>query len=134
TLETIYGIEGDYDAGTVQPAEAAKQLERAGIQALIYTTPSHRPDASRWRVLCPLSRPIPAIERHALVARLNGALGGILARESFTASQAFYVGAVQGGEPVRCWGVAGGTIDLVQGIAPAGPPLGGSGQRAGIER
>src|SRR5690606_38231558 len=65
TLETIYGIEGDYDAGTVQPAEAAKQLERAGIQALIYTTPSHRPDASRWRVLCPLSRPIPAIERHA---------------------------------------------------------------------
>ena len=101
TLEQVYGIEGDYDAGQVQPAIAAARLADAGICGLIYTTPSHRPDTPRWRVLCALSRPFGPTDRHGHVARLNGALGGILAPESFTASQAFYVGAVDNGEPVH---------------------------------
>lgn len=122
SLEAICGIEGDYDGEVVQPADAAAQLQRAGIAALIYTSPSHRSEAPRWRVLCPLSLPVTPSERHALAARLNGALGGSLARESFTASQPYYVGAVQGGEPVQCWRVDGRCIDLVDGIAPVGPP------------
>lgn len=122
TLETIYGIEGDYDAGTVQPAIAAAMLASAGICGLIVTTPSHRPDEPRWRAWCPLSQPMQPAERHGLVARLNGALGGVLAPESFTASQAFYVGSVAGGEPVQCFPVGGAPIDLVDSIAPIGPP------------
>lgn len=122
TLETIYGIEGDYDAGTVQPALAAAQLMQAGIQGLITTTPSHRPDTPRWRVWCPLSRPMAPSERHGQVARLDGALGGVLAPESFTASQAFYVGAVEGAAPVQCFHINGRPIDLVTGIEPVGSP------------
>ncbi|TPG38656.1 hypothetical protein EAH79_16220 [Sphingomonas koreensis] len=129
TLAAIYGVEGDYDGEAVQPADAADMLRSAGIAALIYTSPSHRPDAPRWRVLAPLSHAAGAAERHALVARLNGALGGILATESFTASQAFYVGAAAGGEPVRCWRVEGRCIDTVDGIEPRGPAATDSGAR-----
>ncbi|SFG02198.1 Primase C terminal 2 (PriCT-2) [Novosphingobium sp. CF614] len=120
-LEAVHGIEGDYDAEQVQPQDAAAMLQRAGIAALIYTSPSHQPDAPRWRVLAPLSRSDGLTGRHALACRINGALGGILARESFTASQAYYVGAVEGGEPVQCWATNGQCIDLVEGIAPIGP-------------
>lgn len=134
TIEAVHGIEGDYDAGTAQPADAAERLRAAGIEALIYTTPSHRADAPRWRVLCPLSAAMPADQRHALVARLNGALGGILARESFTPAQPFYVGTVDGGEPMQCIRVSGAPLDTVTGIVPAGLPPGSGGQRAGMER
>lgn len=122
TLETVYGIEGDYDGGAVEPAVAASQLGVAGICGLIATTPSHRPDAPRWRVWCPLSQPIAPAERHAMTARLNGVLGGVLAPESFVASQAFYVGAVDGGEPMQCYPIGGEPLDTVQGIVPIGPP------------
>ncbi|MGB3752748.1 MAG: virulence-associated E family protein [Parerythrobacter sp.] len=121
-LEQVCGIEGDYDAGQVQPAIAAARLADAGIGGLIYTTPSHRPGVSRWRVLCPLSQPIAPAERHAMGGRLNGAMGGVLAPETFVASQAFYVGAVDGGEPVQCFVVGGAYIDTVDGIEPIGPP------------
>lgn len=121
TLEAVYGIEGDYDGGTVQPAIAAAQLAEAGICGLIITTPSHRPDAPRFRVLCPLSKPIEPAERHTMTARLDGVLGGVLAPESFTASQAFYVGAVDGGEPMQCFSIRGAHLDTVQGIVPIGP-------------
>lgn len=120
--EAVFGVEGDHDAGTMQPDIAAGLLTSTGITALIYTTPSHRPEKPRWRVLCPLSRPITPSERHVLVARLNGVLGGALARESFIVSQAFYIGSVNGGEPVQCWNVAGAYLDNVEGPTPIGPP------------
>jgi putative DNA primase/helicase len=93
---TITGIEGDYDAGVVTPAEAAAMLERVGVEAVIYTTPSHTPAKPRWRVLAPLSQSYAPSERARFVALLNGALGGILASESFTASQTYYFGRVDG--------------------------------------
>lgn len=122
TLEAIYGIEGDYDGEIVEPAITAARLAEAGIRGLILTTPSHRPDAPRYRVLCPTSKPLPPAERHGLVARLNGACGGILAPESFVASQPYYVGAVDGGEPVQVFAINGAPIDTVEGIVPIGPP------------
>lgn len=121
-LEAVFGVEGDYDGGQVQPQDAAAILRHAGIAALIYTSPSHTPDAPRWRILCPLSTPATPSARHGLVARLNGALGGILAPESFTLSQAFYVGAVEGGSPVQCWQSEGRCIDVADDITPMGPP------------
>jgi putative DNA primase/helicase len=90
----ITGVEGDYDGEEVTPDQALQRLERAGIKAVVYTSARHRPEAPRWRVLAPLSRPMPPQARAALLARVNGALGGILAGESFTLSQAYYFGAV----------------------------------------
>ncbi|MFN3973198.1 MAG: PriCT-2 domain-containing protein [Gemmobacter sp.] len=119
-LLRVSGVEGDYDAGAVSPQDAAERLRRAGIAALIYTTPSHTAEAPRWRVLAPLARPVAPAEREALCARLNGALGGILAAESFTPSQSFYFGAVTG-RPVESVLVEGQPLDRVSGVASIGP-------------
>lgn len=121
-LQAISGIEGDYDGEKVQPSAAAALLMAKGVQAFIYTSPSHQPGSPRFRVLCPLSRPHTPNERRALVGRLNGVLGGICASESFTPSQAFYVGSVAGGHPVQCWRVEGRTLDTVEGLPIIAPP------------
>ena len=103
------GIEGDYDAGNVSPAEAADMLRTAGIAALVYTTPSHRQDAPRWRVLCPVAANATPDERDDLCAQVNGALGGILAGESFTRSQSYYFGST--GTPPEIHLIDGRPID-----------------------
>ena len=92
----VSGIEGDYDGELVSMADAAEKLTLAGIEAMLYTSPSHTDPAPRWRVLCPLSHEYPPQDRQRFVSRLNGVLGGILASESFTLSQSFYFGQVNG--------------------------------------
>lgn len=91
-VEAITGIEGDYDGGEVPPEEALHRLEKYHIKAVIVTTHSHRRDSPRWRVLAPLSKEYPPTERRRFIAALNGMLGGVLNRESFTLSQSFFVG------------------------------------------
>ncbi|WP_354089857.1 AAA family ATPase [Brevundimonas faecalis] len=111
-LETIDGVEGDYDAGVVTLDEAAKRLRAANLAGILYTTPSHTPEAPRWRVLCPTSEALSPDERYALMARVNGALGGILAGESFTRSQSYYFGAVGKGEYHTVGLVEGRPVDM----------------------
>lgn len=119
-LQAVEGIEGDYDAGAVTLDEAAARLQAAGVAALIYTTPSHRPDTPRWRVLAPLSATVTPSERAALTARLNGALGGILAPESFTPSQAYYFGALGDGAAHEVRLVEGAALDALDGLPSIG--------------
>ena len=97
----VTGIEGDYDGEQMTPDEALRKLEAAQMRACIYTSPSHSPQKPRWRVLAPLSKAMPPGSRRALVARLNGVLGGILAGESFTLSQSYYYGATVGAPEYR---------------------------------
>lgn len=98
----VHGVEGDYDAGAVTMAEAVAALERHGIRAAVYPSPSATAEKPRWRVLAPLATPCTPSERERMVARLNGALGGILAGESFALSQSFYFGKVGDGWDVLC--------------------------------
>lgn len=107
----LSGIEADYDAEVMTPAEAVSRLSAARLAALVYTSPSHRIDRPRWRVLCPLSEWIDPRERRALVGRLNGVLGGTLSLESFTLSQAYYYGHVDGSADHGTWLVDGRYID-----------------------
>lgn len=107
TIETIYGVECDYDAELMQPQEALIHLTEAGIIAFIYTSPSHTPEKPRWRIIAPTSHPLPASERRDLVGRINGILGGVLASESFTESQSYYVGQLINGHPVQYFAVNG---------------------------
>lgn len=95
-LLSISGIEGDYDGEAVSPAEAAARLTAVSADACIYTTASHTPEKPRWRVVAPLSHPHEPHEHEGLVALLNGALGGILADESFTLSQSYFIGKITG--------------------------------------
>lgn len=92
----VYGVEADYDAELISVDRAGDMLATHGIEAVIYTTASHTNERPRWRVLAPLSRPHSPAERAGLVAKINYALGGILASESFTLSQSFYFGRVEG--------------------------------------
>ena len=118
----VFGIEGDYDAEQVSPADAAARLASVGVRALIYTSPSHKPEASRWRVLAPLSKPCAPAERARFVDLLNGTLGGILATESWTLSQVFYFGRVAG-SPYEFHSIEGACIDdLEMVLEPIGKP------------
>jgi predicted P-loop ATPase len=90
------GVEGDYDGETMPFAEAVTRLEGAGIAFLAHTSPSYTPATPRWRVFCPFATEQPPAMRAAMVNRLNGVLGGVLHRESWTLSQAFYFGQVNG--------------------------------------
>lgn len=112
-VTAIDGIEGDHDAGTLTPAEAAQRLQQAGIAALIYTSPSHTPERPRWRVLAPLSRSMSPEHRERLCARLQGVLGGALAPESFALSQSYYYGGVEGGTVPETLEIDGAGIDTL---------------------
>lgn len=90
----ITGIEADYDGQKASVAEAVERLEKEGILALVYTSPSHTDDTPRWRVLCPTSIPLPPDRRDKLMGRLNGLFRGIFSGESWTLSQAYYFGSV----------------------------------------
>jgi len=89
----VYGVEVDYDGEVITISEAKSALKSFGILAALYPSPSSAVDKPRWRVICPLSAPCKPTARNALVARLNGVLGGVLAPESFTLSQCYFFGA-----------------------------------------
>jgi len=115
SIVEVWGAIGDYDAGDMAPDTAAAILKSAGVQAYIVTTPSHGTKGNRWRVILPFSKAGNLEDRHALLGKANTLLGGVLAGESFTASQAFYVGRVVG-VPYSVTDVEGVAIDTMPGI------------------
>jgi len=101
--------------------DAATLLELSGISAVLYTSPSHTQDRPRWRILAPFSMEYSELGvRRIAVGRINAALGGILAPESFTLSQSFYFGAVIGSD-YRYSISRGEYIDLITAIDPLLP-------------
>jgi hypothetical protein len=71
-LLAMSGCEGDYDGEQISVDRAREIIEKAGVEAVIYTSPSHTPDKPRFRLICPFSTEL-APGRHAqMVARLNG--------------------------------------------------------------
>ncbi|MDQ2093292.1 virulence-associated E family protein [Rhodalgimonas zhirmunskyi] len=125
---SVEGIEGDYDGEVMSPEEARDLLAENDIAGLIYTTPSHTPEKPRWRVMCPFSKALEPEDRAVMLARVNGVLGGILARESFTLSQAFYYGGV--GKPVETFLVEGRALDHAEDLdeIAQGPDRAASGE------
>src|SRR5215469_5255759 len=91
----LSGVVGDYDGKRMSPEEAGERLDKAGITAIIYTTPSHSDEAPRWRVGCPFASELAPDRHYQMVSRLNGVLGGVLATESWTLSQSYYYGSVK---------------------------------------
>src|SRR5215472_5588743 len=110
----LFGAEGDYDGDDVPIEDAASLIQAAGVEAILNetTTPGH------WRIWLPASQGYRGStdELRALrarwVARANGALGGILAPESFVLSQAFYFGGIEGQPPIKVIVTEGARIDL----------------------
>ena len=63
----VTGVEGDYDGEVVSPEDARDKLAGAGVEALVYTSPSHTPDKPRWRVLALFCCPLDPLERARMV-------------------------------------------------------------------
>ncbi len=95
-LIAITGIEADYDGEIVSVDEAAEKLRTAGVRCLIYTSASHHPDKPRWRVFMPLTVEYLPQYRKGFLDYLNATLGGVIARESWALSQAYFCGRVAG--------------------------------------
>lgn len=113
---SVGAVCGDYDAGTVSIDEAEARIRAAGVMACLYTTASHTLQRPRWRVVAPFSAAIPPGEYGEKVDALNGALGGILAPESWDVTRNYFSGQVEGvqyrfapvaGEPLDALMVAG---------------------------
>jgi putative DNA primase/helicase len=111
-VQAITGLEGDYDGEKITVAEAVEKLEKAGILAMVYTSPSHAEDAPRWRVICPTSTELPPENREKLMGRLNGLFGGVFSGESWTLSQSYYYGSVSYNPAHRMELIDGTPIDL----------------------
>ena len=109
-VKWIYGIEIDYDLEVMPMSAAAELLQAAKLEAVFYTSPSHKVDKPRWRILLPVGAPTKPEARRDLVGRVNRLLGGVVSHESFTLSQSFYVGQVEG-VMYECLVTHGRTVD-----------------------
>lgn len=118
-LESISGVEGDYDGGLMPMGVAAAKLKEAGLAALLYESPSSTADKPRWRVLCPCSATLDPQKREPLVGRLNGVLGGVLDNVSFNLSQAYFFGNIEGKPTIETILVDGRFIDLAHDLEAA---------------
>jgi hypothetical protein len=90
------GIEGDYVSQEIAFDKAVEILEKAGVTSIVHTSPSHTDEHPRWRVLCPFSTELPPDRRQHMLGRLNGLFRGAFTCESWTLSQSYYFGAVNG--------------------------------------
>lgn len=112
-LKQITGIECDYDKGQMDPQEAVEVLREHGVFAIVHSSPRHKFQHPKWRILCPTSRPLEKGERARLVARINGILGGALDKASFTPSQSFYYGSCEETDVMYAEVVEGRPVDLL---------------------
>ena len=101
-VTAIWGAELDYDAGEKDFKTAVNKLKAAGIEAFLYTSPSHSKEDPHWRILLPFAAPFSGTAeqmrqyRSEAVRRVEKVLGFKVANESHTLSQAFYYGKVDG--------------------------------------
>ena len=65
----VSAVVGDYDAEKIALEIARERLEVLGVRAIFYTSGRHTPDTPRWRVIAPLSAPLPKEDHPRLAAR-----------------------------------------------------------------
>jgi len=128
------GIEIDYDGGKTTIEAAFDAIQKAGLLAILYTTPSWTQAKPKWRAFFPFS-----CERRGAVAFLKDwsircvdyvedLLPDPIANESRTLSQAFYYGSVRT-NPARFMVSTGECLDNVvmpPGLEKSAPEANGS--------
>jgi hypothetical protein len=111
-MDALSGAVGEHDKSTMTFDEAISRLRAARVTALVYTSPSHTEAKPRWRVVAPTSKRCSPDLHRGLMARINGILGGVLSLESFTLSQSYYFGKIDGAPDHRIEMTFGECIDL----------------------
>jgi hypothetical protein len=115
---SISGIEIDYDKEQISVSQAAEVFRANRVAALIYTSPSHKAAAPRWRALLPTSTLLPPVQRSRLCGVVNRILKGDAAGESFTLSQSYYYGQVGANPDHEVILIDGRYIDYADDIEP----------------
>lgn len=110
-LKILYGIDCDYDAGEHSPEYAVSIFNALGVEAIVCTTASHTPEKPRFRIFCPFSEPQYSQCHEHYVKLIDGFLGNILAKESYTPSQSYFLGSLATGHPVNVYHSSGVCID-----------------------
>jgi hypothetical protein len=119
-VETVHGVEGDYDGEIVPMEQAAETLSKHGVAAVLYTSARHTEENPRWRVLVPLSRPLEGdtsqlqAQRRHWTGVLNALLGGVLTMESFTLSQCYFFGPITGNPAPEIIRLSGCSLDEIE--------------------
>lgn len=90
-MPEIWGAEADYDGEEIPVDRAVEMLKDAGIAAMVVESFSSTPEKPRWKVFSPTSKPLPSSRREELVNKLNAALKGELAGESWAPTQMMFV-------------------------------------------
>jgi hypothetical protein len=93
-VQTISGIELDYDGKQMSIEDAVKIAKKNKLQCLIYTSPSHTKSEPKWRIILPTSEELPPGERDGLVEYVDKLYGDIFSPESYTLSQSYFYGQV----------------------------------------
>jgi hypothetical protein len=116
---SVSGVELDYDAKLISIEEVVARLEKLGVRALVYTSPSNTKTEFKWRVVAPLSKEQPPKGREKYAKRLASAIGINFDRASFTLSQSFYYGRALDNDNVdhKAFVVDGDFIDLRDDLA-----------------
>lgn len=117
-VTAITAVMVEHDTGKISFDKAIATLKKAKLRWLAYTSPSYKKvEKEKWRLVLPLSSHAKP-ERHVeLVAAINGLFDGQLAPESFTLSQAYYFGPVNGNVDHRCEIGDGDFLDLRSDLA-----------------
>ncbi len=98
----LCGIEGDYDAEEISIQKAVHILESVGIECALYTSASHTTEKPRWRIMLPFSKPFTGTTqemdayRKNMLHRVDNIFGWVFSGESYTLSQSYYFGHVNG--------------------------------------
>jgi hypothetical protein len=124
----VYGVEGDYDDEIMSFDEAVDRAREAHVLTILYTSPSHTPDKPRWRTIHPFAGAMSPAGRGSMMDRANGIFGGVLKIESWTGSQSYYYGRIDGDFRIEL--VPGDFIDTRHDIAGIGRPEGSVEQHA----
>lgn len=110
SVAAISGVIIEHDAGTMTFEQARDLIRAAGIEAVVYSTPSSTAEHPRWRIVVPFSKEHePDLHAH-FVGVLNAVLDGALSPESWTLSQIYYVGRIEGTD-YRAEHIAGDLLD-----------------------
>ncbi len=98
----LYGVEADYDEGALPMDAVAAALELAGVTCHLYTSASNTLDKPRWRLLLPFAQEYTGTAsemrawREVALRKAEYIVGCRFAGESYTLSQAYYIGQVAG--------------------------------------
>lgn len=107
----------EHDKGAVSFDEAVEALQKAGVDAIVYTSASHSPEQPRWRVVAPLQTPcdVDAYLRH--LDTLNGVLGGVCSPECADPTRQWFFGRVRDtAEHFRSARTSGRPLDTLAGL------------------